>query len=138
MYTGQAHELTLGLSLSTDIPKCLIGYHQYLRQLASHRLNPCEALNLGSVCSQQLQGNMGPCSPPLPGENFNSHIEVQLPVELEDTHLICSPTLNQWGSLGPLMVKTVSTLHGDTRYVRTSSYFKCILNLEFWRAVISL
>ena len=41
---------------------------------------------------------------------------------------------NQWGSLGPLMVKTVSTLHGDTRCVRTSSYFKCILNLEFWES----
>ena len=90
------------------------------------------------MCSRQLHGNMGPCSPPLPGENFNSHIEVQLPVELENTHLICSPTLNQWGSLGPLMVKTVSTLHGDTLYVRTSSCFKCIFNLEFWRAVISL
>ena len=74
---------------------------------------------------------MGPCSPPLPGENFNSRIEVQLPVELENTHLLCSPTLNQWGSLGPLMVKTVSTLHGDTCYVRTKSCFKCILNLEF-------
>ena len=43
---------------------------------------------------------------------------------------------NQWGSLGPLMAKAVSTLHGDTHRVRTSSYFKCILNLEFWRAVI--
>ena len=39
---------------------------------------------------------------------------------------------NQWGRLGPLMAKTVSTLHGDTRCVRTSSCFKCILNLEFW------
>ena len=95
---------SLGASLSTDIPKCLIGYHQYLRLLASHRLDPCKALNLGSVCSQQLHGNMGPCSPLLPGENFNSQIEVQLPVELENTHLLCSPTLNQWGSLGPLMV----------------------------------
>ena len=38
---------------------------------------------------------------------------------------------NQWGSLGPLMAKTVSTLHGDTRCVRTSSCFKCILNVEF-------
>ena len=64
--------------------------------------------------------------------------EVQLPVELENTHLLCSPTLNQWGSLGPLMVKTISTLHGDTRCVRTNSCHKCILNLEFWRAVISL
>ena len=41
---------------------------------------------------------------------------------------------NQWGSLGPLMVKAVSTLHGDTRCVRTISYFKCILNLEFWES----
>ena len=41
---------------------------------------------------------------------------------------------NQWGSLGPLMVKTVSTLHGDTRCVRHSSCFKCILNLEFWES----
>ena len=39
---------------------------------------------------------------------------------------------NQWGSLGPLMTKTVSTLHGDTRCVRTSSCLKCIFNLEFW------
>ena len=77
---------------------------------------------------------MGPCSPPLPGKNFNSRIEVQLPVELENTHLLCSPTLNQWGSLGPLMVKTASTLHGDTHYVRTKSCFKCILNLEFWES----
>ena len=127
-------EHTLGLSLSTDVPKCLIGYHWYLRLLASHRLDPCKALNLGSVCSRQLHGNMGPCSPPLPGENFNSRIEVQLPVALENTHLLCSSTLNQWGSLGPLMVKTVSTLHGDTRYVRTGSCFTCILNLEFWES----
>ena len=42
---------TLGASLSTDVPKCLIGYHWYLQLLASHRLDPCEALNLGSVCS---------------------------------------------------------------------------------------
>ena len=42
--------------------------------------------------------------------------------------------INQWGSLGPLMAKTVSTLHGDTRCVRTSSCFKCILNLEFWES----
>ena len=53
---------TLGVSLSTDIPKCLVGYHRYLRLLASHRLDPCEALNLGSVCSRQLHGNMGPCT----------------------------------------------------------------------------
>ena len=52
---------TLGLSLSTDVPKCLIGYNWYLRLLASHRLDPCEALDLGSVCSQKLHGNMGPC-----------------------------------------------------------------------------
>ena len=39
---------------------------------------------------------------------------------------------NQWGSLGPLMAKTVSTLHGDTHCVRTSSYFKCIL--KFWES----
>ena len=52
---------TLGASLSTDVSKCLIGYHQYLRLLASHRLDPCEILNLRSVCSQQLHGNMGPC-----------------------------------------------------------------------------
>ena len=53
---------TLGASLSTDIPKCLIGCHRYLLLLTSHRLDPCEALNLGSVCSQQLHGNMGPCT----------------------------------------------------------------------------
>ena len=88
-------------------------------------------LSTYGVCSRQLHGNMGPCSPLLPGENFNSHIEVQLPVELENTHLFSSPTLNQWGSLGPLMVKTVSTLHGDTHYVRTKSCFKYIFNLEF-------
>ena len=41
----------------------------------------------------QLNGNMEPCSPLLPGENFNSHIEVQWPVKLENTHLLCSPTL---------------------------------------------
>ena len=52
---------TLGASLSTDIPKCLIGYHQYLRLLASHRLDPCKALNLGVLCSRQLHGNVGPC-----------------------------------------------------------------------------
>ena len=40
---------------------------------------------------------------------------------------------NQWGSLGPLMTKTVSTLHGDTRCVRTSSCFKCILNFRILR-----
>ena len=59
-------------------------------------------------------------------------VEVQLPVELENTHLLSSPTLNQWGSLGPLIVKTVSTLHWDTHCVRTKSCFKCILNLEFY------
>ena len=53
---------TLGAPLSTDVPKCLIGYHRYLRLLASHRLDPCEALNLGSVCSRQLYGNMEPCT----------------------------------------------------------------------------
>ena len=60
---------TLGVSLSTAVPKCLIGYHQYLQLLTSHGLDPCEALNLGSVCSRQLHGNMGPCSfhPILPG-----------------------------------------------------------------------
>ena len=36
----QAHGFTLGLSLSTSAPQCLIGYHQYLRLLASHRLDP--------------------------------------------------------------------------------------------------
>ena len=41
---------------------------------------------------------------------------------------------DQWGSLGPLMVKAISTLHGDTHGVRTSSCFKCILNLEFWES----
>ena len=56
---------TLGASLTTDVPKCLIGYHRYLPLLASHRLDPCEALNLGSVCSRQLHGNMGPCNPKL-------------------------------------------------------------------------
>ena len=77
---AQAHGFTLGSSLSTSAPGCLIGCHWYLQLLASHRLDPYEALNLGSVCSQQLHGNLGPCSPPLPGENFNDHIEVQLPV----------------------------------------------------------
>ena len=77
---AQAQRLTLGSSLSTSAPECLIGYHCYLRPLASHRLDPYEGLNLRSVCSRQLHGNLGPCSPPLPGENFNSRIEVQLPV----------------------------------------------------------
>ena len=40
----------------------MIGYHQYLRLLASHRLDPCKALNRRSVCSQQLHGNLGPCT----------------------------------------------------------------------------
>ena len=40
----------------------MIGYHQYLRLLASHRLDPFKALNLRSVCSQQLHGNLGPCT----------------------------------------------------------------------------
>ena len=131
-------EHTLGASLSTDIPKCMIGCHRYLWLLASHRLDPCKALNLGSVCSQQLHGNMGPCSPPLPSENFNNCIEVQLPVELENTHLLCSPTLNQCGSFGPLMVKVCFYFTWDTRYMRTNSCFKCILNLEFGRALICL
>ena len=122
---------TLGVLLSTDVPKCLIGYHRYLPLLASHRLDPCEALNLGSVCSWQLHGNMGPCSPTLPSENFNSHIEVQLPVELENTHLLCSPTLISGEAWVHWWWKTVCTLYGDTCYVRTSSCFKCILNLEF-------
>ena len=38
------------------------------------------------------------------------------------------------GKLGSTDGETVSTLCGDTRYVRTSSYFKCILNLEFWES----
>ena len=29
--------------------------------MASHRLDPYEALNLRSVCSRQLHGNLGPC-----------------------------------------------------------------------------
>ena len=41
---------------------------------------------------------------------------------------------NQWGNLGPLMMKTVSTLCGNTRYVRASSCFKCILDLELWES----
>ena len=90
---AQAHGLTLGSSLSTGEPGCLIGYHRYLWLLVSHRLVPFEALNLRSVCSWQLHGNLGPCSPPLPGENFNNRIEVQLPVKLENTHLLHSPTL---------------------------------------------
>ena len=60
--SAQAHRLTLGSSLSTSAPGCLIGRHQYLQLLASHRLDPLEALNLGSVCSQQLHGNSGPCN----------------------------------------------------------------------------
>ena len=91
--SAQAPGLTLGSSLSTNVPGCLIGCHWYLWLLASHRLDPYEALNLRSVCSWQLHGNLGCCSPLLPSENSNSHIEVQLPVELENTHLLCSPTL---------------------------------------------
>ena len=45
----------------------------------------------------------GPRSPPLPGENFDDYIEALLPVELENTHFLTSPTLDQWGSLGPLI-----------------------------------
>ena len=48
--------------------------------------------------------------------------------------LVMLSYFNQWGSLHPLMAKSVSTLHGDTRCVRTGSYFKCILNLEFWES----
>ena len=41
--------------------------------------------------------------------------------------LVISPTLNQWESLGPLMVYSNATLHvGLTRFVRTKIYFKCI------------
>ena len=77
----------------TGAPGCLIGCHQYLRLLASHRLDPLRGSQPRNVCSQQLHGNLGPCSPPLPGESFNSHIEVQLTEKLEYTHLLCSPTL---------------------------------------------
>ena len=38
----QAHRLTLGLSLSTGAPGCLIGRHRYLQLLASHRLDPLQ------------------------------------------------------------------------------------------------
>ena len=40
------------------------------------------------------------------------NIEVWLPVKLENMHLLCAPTLDQWGDLGPLMEKTISTLCG--------------------------
>ena len=50
------------MSSSTGAPGCLIGCHRYLRLLASHRLDPYEALNLRSVCSQQLHSNLGPCN----------------------------------------------------------------------------
>ena len=66
---------TLGVSLSTDVPKCLIGYHLYLWLLASHRFDPCEALNLRSVCSWQLHGNMGP---------YNVVTQITLPIKVRN------------------------------------------------------
>ena len=53
--------------------------------------------------------------------------------------MVISPTLNQWGSLGPLMVYSRATLHvGLTRFVRTTIYFKCISKFRIWRELLCL
>ena len=53
--------------------------------------------------------------------------------------LVISPTLNQRGSLGPLIVYTKATLHmGLTRFVRTKIYFKCISKFRIWRELLCL
>ena len=53
--------------------------------------------------------------------------------------MVISPTLNQWGSLGPLMVCSTATLHvGLTRFVRTKIYFKCISKFRIWRELLYL
>ena len=53
--------------------------------------------------------------------------------------MVISPTLNQWGSLGPLMSCSMATLHvGLTRFVRTKIYFKCISKFRIWRELLRL
>ena len=53
--------------------------------------------------------------------------------------MVISPTLNQWGSLGPLIVYSKATLHvGLTRFVRTKIYFKCISKFRIWRELLCL
>ena len=53
-------------------------------------------------------------------------------MELENTLLVISPTLDQWGSLGPLIVYSSATLHlGLTRFVRLKSTLSVFPNLEF-------
>ena len=53
--------------------------------------------------------------------------------------MVISPTLNQWGSLGPLIVCSMTTLHvGLTRFVRTKIYFKCISEFGIWRELLCL
>ena len=53
--------------------------------------------------------------------------------------MVISPTLNQWGSLGPLMACSTATLHvGLTRFVRTKIYFKCISKFRIWRELLCL
>ena len=41
---------------------------------------------------------------------------------------------NSVGKLGSTYGEADSTLHGDTHCVRSTSYFMCILNLEFWES----
>ena len=82
----------LGASLSTDVPKCLIGYHWYLQLLVSHRLDPCEAFNLGIVCSRQLHGNMGPCDP----LEKNSIVKIGWPLDYKIIAIFyCSSSLER-------------------------------------------
>ena len=53
--------------------------------------------------------------------------------------MVISPTLNQWGSLGPPIVCSKATLHvGLTRFVRTKIYFKCISKFRIWRELLCL
>ena len=127
---------TLGVSLSTGVPKCLIGYHWHLRLLASHRVGSLWGSQPRECVAYSCMVTWDPAVLCYPVKTSILCVEVQLPAKLENTHWLCSPTLNQWGSLVPLIVKIVSTLHGDTRFVRTKSCFKCILNLEFQESCV--
>ena len=57
---------------------CLIGYHSTHDYWLHTGWILCEALNLGSVCSRQLHGNLGPCSSQ---ESSNSSIPFSVPEE---------------------------------------------------------